>query len=203
MNPSAPTRDDFVRTRRNLVLMSTFLLVYCTGTISFAANNAFIGFAIKIEDVSMMHSWCGVFLAYFFWRFYTAGGGGQMIKAFGEVFEAEFLRLLENHAFYKRSKDKGLETKKEYFLKVGEIFSVPVIGYSETGIAGHEKITKIKDYKTKERQLYYPGTVKYWLMRSYVFIREIIGNNQFTELILPWLLALTSAGALFWKMQNY
>lgn len=205
MLPEIPDNDGaFARARRNLVLMSTFLLVYCSGTISFTANNAFIGFAIKIEDVFMLHAWCGVFLAYFFWRFYTAGGGGQMIKAFGEAFEAQLLRLLENHAFNKRNKDKDLgKITKEYFLKVGEIYGVPVIGYAPTGIAGHERITAKKDYKTKERYLYYPGFLKYWLMRSYVFIREIIGSNQFTELILPWFLALTAAGALFWKIQTY
>lgn len=201
---TSASSDAFARARRNLVLMSTFLLVYCTGTISFTANNAFIGFAIKIEDVFMLHAWCGVFLAYFFWRFYTAGGGGQMIKAFGETFEAQFLRFLEARAFNKRNKDKELGIiKKEYFLKVGEISGVPVIGYSSAGVAAHDKIYTKKDYKNKERYLYYPGFLKYWLMREYVFIREIIVNNQFTELILPWFLALAAAGVLGLKISTY
>lgn len=199
--------DAFIKARRNLVLMSAFLLTYGTGAISFSENNAVIGFAIKIENIFLFNVWCGVFLGYFFWRFYTAGGGGQMIKTFQSSFEANLYRIILNWAQddFERKKTIKAVTKPENFLTYGYIKRIPIIGYSRDGSNFLVRINSKKDIYLIGDGVwrYQPGFLQYWSLRLYCFGREVSGNNQFSELVLPWFLAISAAIALGYKLQTY
>ena len=164
----------FIRQRRNLVLISLFIIFYKVGNLELTTVN-FLGNQTKIGNPEVITFCLSVFFSYFLWRYYTA------CREIGGI-----SRFLMRCTDWAENKARDYIQRKEFGKK--KVYS------NQIQLIGREKGARIyRVFDNKSEPLNQGREVKtryyYSLMKTISVIPTIFKTSTFSEYILPYVIA--------------
>ncbi len=172
-------RDHFIRQRRNLVLMSLFVIFYRIGELEIDQIN-FLGNETTIGNPAVVTFSLGVFFTYFLWRYYTACREVAGVTNFFKVIQDKAYLIDYGHARKVVKKLDNLRTgpshKGPKQLRNSFIYEI-----SEKDVNG------INHHVRGEFTTSLSHSVESYI-RGFFF--AICNTSAFSEYVLPYLLGM-------------
>lgn len=176
--------EHFVIQRRNLVLISIFIIFYKIGKLDIDEIN-FFGNNVEIGEPTIVLSALSVFFFYFLWRYYTAlrgiSGWAEFVKS-GRVLSDEKYSSMAIESVlrdYNSYSSKPRIVKREWKRVVFETLATP---------EEHNKppINIVKEFGLE---------TCYWRVWSYFY--AVLSRTSFSDYVFPYFLAALAALELF------
>lgn len=178
----------FIRQRRNLILISLFLLFYKIGQLELTKINI-LGNEVFIHEPKVIFLSIVIFFFYFQWRYFTACS---------DVIGVDLCR-----AGYWSILDK-IARKKAYRIlqkKIGNIDQIELSQSSHT----HFSVKRIANRSHEEQELIKKAgsfyIVGFDLLITYAkaIFNYALNDNTFSEYLFPYLLALAAVISIIWN----
>ena len=195
----------FIRARRNLILMSTLILIYGSNAIGFNENSSFNGVPVQVRDIETVELWLLIFNLYFIWRYCANTDIEQAFYKYNFEFETSIRDLLSEKVddiqkkmleVFKSEDSKvtrleGVNKKEEYFS--------PFVTKCRFDVIQLPKPPKRPDYNEVIGSNFVSPISLFWINITGL-IKVHFFKLTFTEKILPLILGVISAGICFLKV---
>lgn len=191
-------QDHFVKQRRNLVLISLFVVFYKAGDLAIEKINL-LGNETDIGNPEIVHLSLGIFFLYFLLRYYTACRAVSGVKKFWRACQAWFEKRCR-HQIHAVLKANNINYTSEPHVKKSAFFEVQITFRPNPSFSheahGKEIPARLVEQGKHEEYVYSYG-VKYWPWRFYSAIYSIFNYTYFLEYVFPYMLALLAVLELF------
>lgn len=199
----------FTRARRNLVIMSSIILVYATGAISIntGGTGAYAGLGFKFGREWIVESWLVAFWVYFVWRYHVSFDGSSIfdgvVKHINEALHERARQLAFEHFSNIHGDLNSDKDNKRYYIDEGrdatyksilvrEVTAPTFTLESALDIPSGRAVGK----KSDEHTFVMPESDVAILVGD-TFFRRIFSHNHFSEIVWPYILAIITYSVLF------
>lgn len=190
-NDGKDEKAHFIRQRRNLVLISLFILFYKVGnlkvdTISFLGNQTSIGNP-EIITFSL-----GVFFTYFFWRYYTSCREIGGVRNFWSLCTSWAEDETQKHVQRKEFGKKKIQSSQIALILRETGARTYLVSEGKDNSLSQDKKIKVRFY--------------YSFMKIFSIIPTIFKTSSFSEYLLPYVMAglviaeFLNVGIVNWSM---
>lgn len=177
-------RDHFIKQRRNLILISLFMIFYKVGKLDLEKVN-FFGNETTVGNPEIVFYALIVFFVYLLWRYYTAcravEGGGKFIASSKSWSLGKCKERVIKHILTLQDSYSDVYIKKWNWKELVYAYSLSRIN---NGI--HEKVGK--------EMVFGP---EIWHLRLWSPIYSIINHGAFSEYIFPYVIAVLAIAEMF------
>lgn len=195
----------FIRARRNLILMSTLILIYASNAIGLNENSSFNGVPVHFKDINTVELWLLIFNLYFIWRYCANTDISHAIYNYKLELETSMEGLIKKKSqgilrnMIVRLKADGSEvTRLERTNEKGHYAGLFVIKYKFDTYSVPQPPKRANQNEILGSNFISPLSliwINFWsIVKGHFF------KITFTEKILPLMLGVTSAVALFYKI---
>ncbi len=178
----------FIRQRRNLILVSLFLLFYKIGQLELTQVNI-LGNEVIIHEPNIVFWAMLTFFFYFQWRYFTACNDVIGVR----LCKAGYLSILDKAA-----------RKKAYKILQGRIGNIDQIELSQNRHT-HFSVKRITNRPYEEQELIKKqgsfNIAGFGLLATHIkaISYYALNDNTFSEYLFPYLLALAAIIAIIWN----
>lgn len=197
------TDDDFdaslIRTRRNLILISTLIFIHLSGAVTLNSEGNFAGIPIKLGNQSLVTIWLLIFNGYFLWRFFVYLQGSRLKHTYSNLLR-NYIHIKIEKYMKATGEARVKEIRKTNRAANHASFAV-VIKIYFWFCARIEAVVTIAPYRNDSilETLKVNSLIKFYVILTQN-LKLISQDINFSEVLLPLLMGSAS---LIWLSYNF